>query len=217
MILRSSEAHHDEHLDQLLFVLLTPRRSINLETSGRYHAPAEPATVTSIPIHEMIIRQYAAADFSRILAIINDASQAYRGVIPADRWHDPYMSSDELAKEIADGVNFWVAEQDGRVEGVMGIQDRGDVALVRHAYVVSAAQGSGIGTRLIRHVETLVKKPILIGTWAAATWAIRFYERNGYINLPGDEKNRLLRKYWSIPERQVETSVVLARGEVVLP
>lgn len=127
------------------------------------------------------------------------------------------MSAEELKKEISDGVEFWVAEEDGLIEGVMGMQDKGDVTLVRHAYVIPGTQRSGLGTRLLRHIEGVVEKPILIGTWAAATWAIGFYERNGYANLPGDVKDRLLRKYWSIPERQIETSVVLARTEVPLP
>jgi N-acetylglutamate synthase-like GNAT family acetyltransferase len=158
----------------------------------------------------MVIRKSADADVAAILAIINDAAYAYRGVIPPDRWHEPYMSADELAREMAGGVAFWVAEQDGRVLGVMGIQDKGDVALVRHAYVATTTQRSGVGTRLLRHVETLVDKPILIGTWAAASWAIEFYRRNGFAVVPSDDKDRLLRTYWSIPARQIETSVVLA-------
>ena len=158
----------------------------------------------------MRIRMSGEADAAAILTIVNDAARAYRGVIPADRWREPYMSADELAGEMAHGVVFWVAEEDGRLTGVMGIQDRGDVALVRHAYVASTAQRSGVGTRLLRHVEGLVDKPILIGTWAAATWAIEFYRRNGFTVVPSDAKDRLLRSYWSIPARQVETSVVLA-------
>ncbi len=158
----------------------------------------------------MLIRQSEESDSPAILAIINDAAQAYRGVIPADRWHDPYMPAAELASEIADGVVFWVAEEDGRLTGVMGIQDKGDVALVRHAYVARTAQRGGVGGTLLRHVEGLTGKPILIGTWAAAAWAIAFYERNGYTLVPGRRKDDLLRKYWSIPARQIETSVVLA-------
>jgi N-acetylglutamate synthase-like GNAT family acetyltransferase len=159
----------------------------------------------------MIIRRGTDADFTAMLTIINDAAQAYHGVIPPDRWHEPYMPADELAREItAGGVVFWVAEQDGRVSGVMGIQDKGDVALVRHAYVVPTTQRTGIGTRLLRHVTGLETKPILIGTWATASWAIEFYRRNGFTTIVGDEKDRLLRTYWSISPRQVETSVVLA-------
>ena len=158
----------------------------------------------------MIIRQSADADFAAILKIINDAAVAYRGVIPADRWHEPYMSANDLEKEIVDGVIFWVAEHEGRLSAVMGIQDKGDVALVRHAYVAPTTQRSGVGTKLLRHVEGLVDKPILIGTWATASWAIDFYRRNGFTLLPTGQKDRLLQTYWSIPPRQIETSVVLA-------
>lgn len=147
-----------------------------------------------------------------MLGIVNDAARAYRGVIPADRWHEPYMPADELATEIAEGVVFWVAEQEGRLAGVMGIQDKGDVALVRHAYVAPTTQRAGLGTRLLRHVEGLVDKPILIGTWADASWAIEFYRRNGFTVVPSGIKDHLLRTYWSIPARQIETSVVLANG-----
>jgi N-acetylglutamate synthase-like GNAT family acetyltransferase len=160
----------------------------------------------------IVIRKSSEADFPAMLAIVNDAAQAYRGVIPADRWHEPYMSADELAREIAGGVVFWVAAQDGRLTGMMGIQDKGEVALVRHAYVAPGTQRTGVGTRLLRHVEGLVEKPFLIGTWAAASWAIEFYRRNGFTLVPGDHKDRLLRTYWSIPARQIETSVVLANG-----
>jgi N-acetylglutamate synthase-like GNAT family acetyltransferase len=147
-----------------------------------------------------------------MLGIINDAARAYHGVIPADRWHEPYMPADELKREIIGGVVFWVAEQDGRLSGVIGIQDKGEVVLVRHAYVASTTQRSGVGTKLLRHVEGLVDKPILIGTWAAASWAIDFYRRNGFTIVPTDHKDHLLRKYWSIPARQIETSIVLANG-----
>jgi N-acetylglutamate synthase-like GNAT family acetyltransferase len=161
----------------------------------------------------MVIRKSVEADFPAILGIVNDAAHAYRGVIPADRWHEPYMPGGELTAEIAAGVVFWIAEQDGGVSGVMGIQDKGDVVLVRHAYVAPSAQRSGVGTSLLRHLERLVHKPILIGTWAAASWAIEFYRRHGYAIVPETEKDRLLRTYWSIPERQVETSVVLAKHQ----
>jgi len=158
----------------------------------------------------MRIRSSAPQDFEQILTIINDGAEAYRGVIPADRWHEPYMPADELAHEMQDGIEFWVAEQDGRLLGVMGIQDKGDVALVRHAYVATTLQRGGVGTQLLRYVQSLTMKPILIGTWSTASWAIRFYERNGFALVPAPETPRLLRKYWSIPERQIETSVVLA-------
>jgi N-acetylglutamate synthase-like GNAT family acetyltransferase len=160
----------------------------------------------------MVLRLSGAADVEAMLAIVNQAARAYRGVIPADRWHDPYMSAEELRREIQGGVVFWVAEEEGHVVGVMGIQDKGDVALVRHAYVSPAAQRAGVGTRLLRHVEALTDKPLLIGTWAAASWAIEFYRRNGFTVVSSSDKDRLLRTYWSIPERQVETSVVLAKS-----
>jgi N-acetylglutamate synthase-like GNAT family acetyltransferase len=160
----------------------------------------------------MLIRRSVAADLPAMLTIINDAARAYRGVIPTDRWHEPYMSADELTQEIADGVVFWVAEQEGRLSAVMGIQDKGDVALVRHAYVASTVQRTGVGTTMLRHVEKLTDKPILIGTWASASWAVDFYVRNGFSLLPTSESSRLLKTYWSIPARQIETSVVLANG-----
>ena len=158
----------------------------------------------------VLIRKSVNADLAAMLAIVNDAAQAYRGVIPADRWREPYMPADELAEEIGRGVVFWVAEEEGRLLGVMGIQDKGAVALVRHAYVAPTLQRKGVGTRLLRHVEGLVDKPILIGTWADASWAIEFYRRNGFTVVPNSHKERLLRTYWSIPVRQIETSVVLA-------
>ena len=145
-----------------------------------------------------------------MLAVINDGAQAYRGVIPADRWHEPYMPAEELTSEIDSGIEFWVAEEGGRLLGVMGIQDKGEVALIRHAYVPTKLQRKGAGTSLLRHLQGLADKPFLIGTWADSSWAIAFYQRNGFSLLSGKEKDRLLRKYWSIPERQIETSVVLA-------
>jgi len=162
------------------------------------------------PKRKMLIRKSVEADFPVMLAIVNDAAQAYRGVIPADRWHEPYMPADELVKEIADGVVFWVAEEDGRLSGVMGIQDKGDVALVRHAYTAPTIQRKGVGTGLLRHVKSLTDKPVLIGTWADASWAIEFYRRNGFTVVSKSDRDRLLRTYWSIPARQIETSVVLA-------
>jgi GNAT superfamily N-acetyltransferase len=144
-------------------------------------------------------------------AIINDAAQAYRGVIPADRWHEPYMPMDELKAQVADGIIFSGCESGGDLVGVMGIQDKGEVVLIRHAYVRSSERRKGIGEKLLRHLEASAGKRILIGTWADAAWAIRFYEKNGYRVLSRDETTRLLKKYWNIPERQVDTSVVLAK------
>jgi N-acetylglutamate synthase-like GNAT family acetyltransferase len=132
-----------------------------------------------------LIRRATELDWPGMLQIINDAAQAYKGVIPADRWHDPYFSAEELEREIAAGVDFWLATEGGWMMGLMGVQDKGDVALVRHAYVAPAAQKKGVGTRLLKHVENLAAKPVLIGTWAAATWAIDFYRRNGYALVTG--------------------------------
>jgi len=158
----------------------------------------------------MNIRLSREADRPAMFAIINEAAEVYRGVIPADRWHEPYMPADELAGEIDAGVVFWVAEEERRMVGIMGLQDKGEVTLVRHAYVAPAKQRKGVGQALLRHVQSLRAKPMLIGTWAAASWAIDFYERNGFARVSHDEKERLLRRYWSIPARQIETSVVLA-------
>ncbi|HZP92989.1 MAG TPA: GNAT family N-acetyltransferase [Burkholderiales bacterium] len=158
------------------------------------------------------IRESRPSDFGAILALINDAARAYRGVIPADRWREPYMPAEGLKKEIADSVAFHVAEQDRRLVGVTGIQDKGEVALIRHAYVAPSMQRQGVGTTLLRHVLTLTDKPVLIGTWAAASWAIAFYRRNGFTVVADEYRESLLRRYWSIPARQIETSVVLADG-----
>jgi N-acetylglutamate synthase-like GNAT family acetyltransferase len=159
----------------------------------------------------MRIRESRNTDVSTIFAIINDAAQAYRGVIPDDCWHEPYMPRQQLESEIANGVVFWVAEDDDRMLGVMGIQDKGEVALVRHAYVLTDLQRKGVGTKLLRHVESLTSKPVLIGTWADASWAIDFYRRNGYTLVSKKERDALLPKYWSISARQIETSVVLRK------
>ena len=144
-----------------------------------------------------------------ILEIVNAAAEAYRGVIPADRWHDPYMPSSELDEEIAAGVVFWGYEDDGALVGVMGLQPVGDVELIRHAYVAPHAQRRGIGAALLEHDLASATKRLLVGTWAAATWAIAFYERHGFALVPRERTAELLRTYWTIPERQVETSVVL--------
>jgi GNAT superfamily N-acetyltransferase len=141
-----------------------------------------------------------------ILAIVNAAAEAYRGVIPADRWHEPYMPAAELDAEIAAGCEFWGYEADGGLLGVMGIQPVRDIVLIRHAYVLPASQGRGVGGELLEHLLASAARPVLVGTWAAAEWAIRFYRRHGFEPAPQD----LLRTYWTIPERQVETSVVLS-------
>jgi GNAT superfamily N-acetyltransferase len=146
-----------------------------------------------------------------ILAIVNAAAEAYRGVIPADRWHEPYMPADELEAELAAGVAFWGYEEDGALVGVMGVQAVRDVDLIRHAYVVPGRQRGGVGGALLEHLLRRRERRTLVGTWAAADWAIRFYERHGFARVPPDRIAPLLRTYWTIPERQIETSVVLAR------
>lgn len=158
----------------------------------------------------IMIRRCTQSDFYAIWEIVNDAAQAYKGVIPDDCWHEPYMTKKELRHEIAEGVNFWGWEQDKNLIGVMGMQDRGEVTLIRHAYVRTAYRRKGIGSMLLRFLEQQTDKPILIGTWADAKWAVSFYQKHGYRLIEGKEKNSLLRRFWSIPERQVETSVVLA-------
>jgi GNAT superfamily N-acetyltransferase len=145
-----------------------------------------------------------------VATIINAAAEAYRSVIPADRWHDPYMPSDELDHEIAAGVVFWGHDEDGTLTGVMGLQPVRDVDLIRHSYVLPTRQRDGVGGRLLRHLRNTSTRPMLVGTWAAAEWAVRFYERYGFVLVSPERKNYLLTTYWNIPERQIETSVVLA-------
>jgi GNAT superfamily N-acetyltransferase len=145
-----------------------------------------------------------------ILAIINAAAEAYRGVIPADCWHEPYMASRELENEIAAGVRFWGYEADGELIGVMGVQAVRDVDLIRHAYVLPHSQRRGVGAALLRHLLSIGERRVLVGTWAAAVWAIRFYRRHGFELVSPERKNALLKTYWAIPDRQIETSVVLA-------
>ena len=148
--------------------------------------------------------------FETIAAIVNDAAEAYRHVIPPDCWKEPYMPDNELAREISRGVRFWGFEEEGELLGVMGIEDVKDVTLIRHAYVQTARRNRGIGGALLGHLRGLTERPMLIGTWAAADWAIRFYQAHDFRVVTAAEKDRLLRTYWTIPERQIETSVVLA-------
>jgi N-acetylglutamate synthase-like GNAT family acetyltransferase len=157
-----------------------------------------------------MIRRCGDRDFESIWSIINEGSQAYKGIIPADRWTEPYMSLEKLRHEIDDGVVFWGYEDDGVLAGVMGIQQVKDVTLIRHAYVRTGSQKRGIGAHLLSHLRSMADSPVLIGTWADAVWAIRFYERHGFQIVDPEEKKRLLRRYWTVPERQIETSVVLA-------
>lgn len=157
------------------------------------------------------IRRCRSDEQQVLLDIINTAAQRYRGVIPEDRWSDPYMSASELADEIEAGVEFWGVDDSNALAGIMGVQPRDDVDLIRHAYVSPAHQGRGVGTLLLHSLEAQSSRPILIGTWAAAHWAIRFYEHNGYILASPDEARALLRRYWTVPERQIDTSVVLTK------
>lgn len=164
-----------------------------------------------LPSNKMI-KKCDPADFDSILAVINDGAQAYRGVIPPDRWKEPYMESSYLRHEIEAGVQFWGEHDNGAWTGVMGIQYFPDVTLIRHAYVCSKKRREGIGGRILDFLYRQKDLPVLVGTWAAASWAIRFYEKHGFRLVSYEEKERLLRKYWNIPLRQIETSVVLADG-----
>jgi GNAT superfamily N-acetyltransferase len=163
-----------------------------------------------------MLRPCTPADTDQILDVINDGAQAYRGVIPDDCWHDPYMALSDLQRELDAGVRFWCVEDAGRIDAVMGIQDVLDVALVRHAYTRTAGQGKGVGSRLLAHLRQATDRRILIGTWAAASWAIRFYEGRGFALVTPAEKERLLKRYWTVSDRQIAESVVLARQERAL-
>ena len=160
-----------------------------------------------------MIRACTDADRDAIGAIINEAAQAYRGVIPADRWHEPYMPAAALDAEIRAGVRFWGWEEEGALLGVMGLQEVRDATLIRHAYVRTGRQRGGVGTRLMEELVARASHRLLVGTWAAAHWAIRFYERNGFRLVGPQEKDRLLDAYWTIPARQRDVSVVLVYGE----
>jgi GNAT superfamily N-acetyltransferase len=159
-----------------------------------------------------MIRRCTGDDLPTIDAIINEAATAYLGVIPADCWHEPYMKRSDLVAEIAAGVDFWGFEGAGGLVGVMGLQEVRDATLIRHAYVRTSYQGRGIGGALLKELAGQATRPLLIGTWADAHWAIRFYERHGFRVVGGEEKDRLLGTYWNIPARQREVSVVLTRA-----
>ena len=159
----------------------------------------------------MTIRRCREDERDAILAIVNQAAEAYRDVIPADRWHEPYMSADELDAELAVGVTFWGYEIGGHLVGLMGIQPVQGLDLIRHAYVMPERQGEGIGGALLEHLLALTSRQVLVGTWAAAEWAVRFYRRHGFELVAPGQVAPLLRRYWRIPDRQIETSVVLAR------
>jgi GNAT superfamily N-acetyltransferase len=159
---------------------------------------------------EQMISRLQPTEFKSILHVVNDAAEAYRGVIPEDRWKEPYMSTEELRGEIESGVEFYGWVEDDVLVGVMGIQLVNAVTLVRHAYVLTNRQRRGIGEKLLRHLLSLARtSEVLVGTWEATYWAIRFYQKHGFKLVSREEKDRLLKKYWDIPERQIETSVVL--------
>ncbi|PKQ68549.1 GNAT family N-acetyltransferase [Labilibaculum manganireducens] len=160
-----------------------------------------------------MIKSDEKKDFDTIYEIINDASIAYKGIIPTDRWKEPYMSKEELETQIKEGVEFWNYKENNKILGVMGIQLKTDVTLIRHAYVRTSARQKGIGGKLLKHLIDKAETPILIGTWADASWAINFYKKHNFRILSIEEKNRLLKSYWSIPKRQVETSLVLASND----
>jgi GNAT superfamily N-acetyltransferase len=157
-----------------------------------------------------MIRRCEERDLEAIWAIVNDGAVAYKGIIPADRWHEPYMTREELRREIDDGVVFWGYEAESELAGVMGIQPVEDVTLIRHAYVRTARQNQGIGARLLAHMIELTSGPLLVGTWRDAAWAIRFYEKHEFTMLSDAVYQNVIRRYWKIPQRQIETSVVLA-------
>ena len=159
-----------------------------------------------------MIRDCTSADFAAIHAVINEAAASYQGVIPADRWHEPYMAEDELRGELAAGVAFLGYEREGELAGVMGIQPFADVVLIRHAYVRPTSQRRGIGGHLLAAARERARAPVLVGTWAAAVGAVSFYERHGFRVVCEADKAALLRNYWTVPERQIQTSVVLAEA-----
>ena len=160
-----------------------------------------------------MIRQCIKHEFEQIYTIINDGALAYKGVIPKDCWTEPYMSRDKLQQEMDAGVVFWGSEDNGKLCGVMGLQSVRDVTLVRHAYVLTANQRRGIGASLLSRLRDLKKAPMLIGTWADASWAIKFYEKNGFELVGPALKDRLLQQYWTVTQRQAEVSVVLADAD----
>jgi len=166
--------------------------------------------INNLVVKNITITKANQSDFQEIYEIINDGAQAYKNVIPADRFHEPYMPQKELENQINEGVEFWLYKEEQRILGVMGIQYKGEVTLIRHAYVRTSERNKGIGGKLLGHLCAMATTPILIGTWADAGWAVKFYQKHGFRILSPRETNTLLRKYWTIPDRQIETSVVLA-------
>lgn len=162
-----------------------------------------------------MIEKCSLSDLPEIYTIINDAAIAYKGIIPDDCYHDPYMSREELNKQIQEGVEFWCYKEGSTILGVMGIQYKNEVTLIRHAYVRTNVRGIGIGGKLLKHLLDLTDTPVLIGTWKDATWAIQFYEKHGFRLLNEKDKDQLLNRYWSIPQKQSYNSVVLASSDFI--
>jgi GNAT superfamily N-acetyltransferase len=187
-----------------------PYNFSNNRSSCRRCNISREACAPLLPVSNNMIRSLLPSDFDAILKVINDAAQAYQGVIPDDRWKEPYMSAGELKEEIEAGVRFFGWVEGRHLLGVAGIQALKDTTLIRHAYVLRGYQRKGIGTKLLEYLVGLAETPeVLVGTWAAAAWAIRFYEKHGFRLVSSREKDRLLQTYWDIPARQVETSVVM--------
>ena len=179
------------------------RRNFERLCQAEWMLTAKPVDARILP--PKMIRSCTDSDVSNIFAIVNDAAQAYKGVIPSDRWHEPYMPMAELKNEIAAGVKFWGYDEDGFLVGVMGMQPVKDVTLIRHAYVRTGMRGRGIGGKLLAHLLGQIEGQILVGTWKAADWAVKFYQKHGFQLVSDEEKNRLLKTCWKIPERQIES------------
>ena len=159
-----------------------------------------------------MIDEYKKADTSKILYIINDASLKYKGIIPDDCWHDPYMSEQELINEFSDGIRMFGYHHNDKLIGTIGIQEVKDVILIRHAYILTSHQGKGTGSALLEYLlKENQNSRLLVGTWLNATWAIQFYEKFGFILRTKEQSTLLLKKYWKIPSKQIKNSVVLER------
>ena len=159
-----------------------------------------------------MIREYTKIDSSEILHVINNAASKYKGIIPDDCWHEPYMSEKELINELNDGVHMYGYHDNNKLIGVIGVQEVKDVILIRHAYTLTSYQSKGKGGILLEYLlKQNQNSRLLVGTWKNATWAIQFYKKFDFIIHTKDETALLLKKYWNIPTKQVENSVVLER------
>ena len=159
-----------------------------------------------------MITECTKKNISNILYVINDASLKYKGIIPNDCWHEPYMTKQKLISEFANGVRIFGYNKDNNLVGVMGIQELKDVTLIRHAYILTQYQGLGIGKSLLQHLFKIkTSSCLLVGTWRDATWAIQFYEKFGFVLHTKKQTAQLLKKYWDLPSKQIENSVVLKK------